>query len=171
MVAESFSIRQARSTEDLNIVRTLFKAYTDSLGIDLAFQSYDAELASLPGAYEDPAGALLLAADDDGTALGCMGVRRMPYENPDGDVCEMKRLYVTPAGRGKGVGRALVEAGSAAAKASGYTKMKLDTLATMGAAQALYRRCGFVETDPYYHNPHEGTVYMSRDLTPDIPNQ
>lgn len=171
MDAASFNIRQARSTDDLDIIRTLFKAYTNSLGIDLAFQSYATELASLPGAYEDPGGALLLAVDGNGTALGCVGVRRMPYENPDGDVCEMKRLYVTPAGRGKGVGRALVEAGSAAARASGYTKMKLDTLATMSAAQALYRACGFVETTPYYHNPHQGTVYMSRDLTRDLPGQ
>lgn len=157
-------VRQAESPEDLASITALFNAYTDWLGIDLSFQSYAAELASLPGAYARPLGSLLLAVDDTGTALGCFAVRRLPYNNPEGELCEAKRLFVSPEGRGKGIGQVLVEAGVAAARDAGYQEMKLDTLASMGSAQRLYKRFGFTETEAYYSNPHEGTIYMSLKL-------
>ena len=154
------TIRPIASAADLAAVRDLFSEYAASLGVDLGFQGFDAELASLPGAYVPPAGALLMA-DVAGEVLGCIALR--PLEPPA--VGEIKRLYVRPAGRGQGLGVALSRAILDCARASGYRLVRLDTLATMGEAQALYRRLGFREIPPYRHNPVPGTLFMELDLT------
>lgn len=144
---------------DLPAITQLFRAYAASLPIDLAYQGFEEELASLPGKYAPPRGALLIARDAEGAALGCAAMRPL-----DEDVCEMKRLYVAPEGRGAGLGRALAEAIIEAARGADYREMRLDTLASMTGAQALYRALGFVEIGPYYDTPVEGTVFMSLAL-------
>lgn len=144
---------------DLPAITQLFRAYAASLPIDLGYQGFDGELQSLPGKYAPPHGALLIARDGDGAALGCVAMR--PLEE---GVCEMKRLYVAPEGRGKGVGKQLALAIIEAARAAGYREMRLDTLNSMHGAQALYRALGFVEIGAYYDTPIEGTVFMSLTL-------
>lgn len=141
---------------------TLFQEYAAGLGVDLGYQGFPAELAGLPGLYAPPAGALLLASSGTGEALGCVGLR--PLEGHR--VAEMKRLYVRPAGRGLGLGEALVREIVAAAAARGYAEMRLDTLPQMTAAMALYRKLGFAEIPPYYPSPIAGTRYFARAVAP-----
>ena len=153
-------IAAATTPEDVATVVVLFRAYAASLAVDLAYQNFEAEMQAMPGAYAPPAGALLLARDTDGEPLGAVALRPMA----EAGRCEMKRLYVTPAGRGRGVGERLVSALAATAHAIGYREMWLDTLPDMVAAQALYRRLGFEVTAPYYVTPVAGTVFMRRLL-------
>jgi putative acetyltransferase len=141
---------------DLPAITSLFRAYAASLPIDLGYQGFDGELASLPGKYAPPTGALLIARDANGAALGCVAMRPLDERG----VCEMKRLYVAPAGRGQGLGRALAHAIIEAARAAGHREMRLDTLASMHEAQALYRALGFTEIAAYYDSPIENTVFM-----------
>jgi putative acetyltransferase len=152
-------IRPLAAPSDVNIARTLFAEYAASLEVDLAFQEFDAELAGLPGAYAPPAGALLLA-ERAGEVVGCVALR--PLEPPL--VGELKRLYVRPSARGQGAGAALATAILAWARAAGYERVRLDTLASMGPAQALYRQLGFREIAAYGHHPVPGTVFMELDL-------
>jgi GNAT superfamily N-acetyltransferase len=156
-----FQIRPVRSAADIEATTRLFEAYAASLGVDLAFQDFAAELASLPGKYAPPAGELLLARDSRGAPLGCVGLRPIA---PDG-CCEMKRLYVSPRGRGLGLGRALVEAVIGEAVRIGYREMRLDTLPFMAEAVALYRKIGFVPIEPYYDTPLAGTIFLGRSLS------
>jgi len=150
----------AQIPTDLPAITQLFRAYAASLPIDLGYQGFDGELASLPGKYAPPAGALLIARDASGAALGCVAMR--PLDEPG--VCEMKRLSVAPAGRSQGLGKHLARAIIDAARAAGHREMRLDTLATMHEAQALYRALGFVEIGAYYDTPIENTVFMSLKL-------
>ena len=158
----SFRLHPARSAEDIAAAATLFRAYADALDVDLCFQGFDDELATLPGKYAPPTGELLLALAPGGSALGCVALR--PLDAPG--LCEMKRLYVEDAARGQGVGRALIAAIIAAAAARGYVEMRLDSLPSMRAALALYRRFGFGPTEAYCVNPVPGTVYLARQLAP-----
>jgi ribosomal protein S18 acetylase RimI-like enzyme len=151
-------IRPATSAEEVETARRLFSEYADGLSVDLAFQSFDEELASLPGGYALPDGRLLLAWDG-AEATGCAALRRFADE-----VGEMKRLYVRPAWRGTGLGRALAEAIIAAARAIGYATLRLDTLPEMVAAQRLYRALGFREIAAYRANPVHGASYMELSL-------
>ena len=151
-------IRPAEFPRDLEVVRALFREYAGSLGVDLAFQGFEDELASLPGKYTPPMGRLMLAWHGD-TAVGCVALRPL-----DAAACEMKRLYVRPAARGERLGRKLAERICAEARAAGYTRICLDTLPTMAAAQALYRSLGFVPIEPYVFNPIAGTQFLARDL-------
>ena len=157
-----FRLAKVRQAEEIAAAATLFREYVDWLGIDLSFQGFEAELASLPGKYAPPIGELMLAHAPDGNVLGCVAMR--PLEGPA--VCEMKRLYVRPAARGRGIGVALVEAIIGCAEELDYQEMKLDTLAGMQEAFALYKRFGFSEIPAYYHNPVPGTVYLGKRLTP-----
>lgn len=154
------SIAPVRTPQDLADIATLFRAYAASLDIDLAYQDFADELAGLPGKYSPPPGALLIARDGDGAPLGCVALR--PMDDPAR--CEMKRLFVAPAGRGLGLGRRLVDALIGAARSRGYGEMWLDSLPSMAAAQALYRTMGFAPVDPYYATPVAGTVFMRRML-------
>ena len=138
----------------------LFAAYAASLPVDLGYQDFTAELAALPGKYAPPAGALILARLADGTAVGCVGLRSLTAEG----CCEMKRLYLTDAARGTGLGRALTLAIVARARAIGYRELRLDTLPSMAAAIALYRQLGFVEIAPYYAPTPPGTLFMALRL-------
>jgi putative acetyltransferase len=155
-----FSIAPALATADLPEIRRLFRAYAESLPVDLAYQDFEEELAGLPGKYAPPAGALLIARAADSRAVGCVAMRPIAGES----VCEMKRLYVVPQGRGGGLGGALITAIVEAARAAGYREMRLDTLPTMSAAQAMYARAGFREIAPYYPTPIEGTIFLALSL-------
>ncbi|MFN3743488.1 MAG: GNAT family N-acetyltransferase [Hyphomicrobiaceae bacterium] len=163
MPEAQFRISPVRSDEDLAAAVGLFRAYAASLGVDLAYQDFEGELASMPGKYAPPSGGLLLARSPDGTPLGCVALRAIA---PDG-CCEMKRLYVVPQARGTGLGRALVDEILELAVAIGYRELRLDTLPSMIDAQALYARLGFAPIDPYYETPIAGTVFMARALGQD----
>lgn len=137
--------------EDVDLARTLLREYADGLDVDLSFQDFDAELADPLGQNE-----LVLLAAQEG---GCVTLRRI-----DGETCEMKRLFVRPAMRQSGLGRALAEAVIAHARARGYERMLLDTLPTMTEARKLYESLGFRETEAYRFNPVEGTAYLELEL-------
>ncbi len=148
----------AEGAGDLGHVRELFLEYAATLDFDLCFQGFDGELAALPGAYGPPGGRLFLASVD-GRLAGGVGLRPL-----QADISEMKRLYVRPEFQGLGLGRRLAEATIEAAREIGYRRMRLDTISTMTAAQALYRSLGFTEIPPYYDNPIEGVVYFELKL-------
>lgn len=147
-------IRQASGAADVEVARALFVEYQKSLGISLCFQNFDAEVAGLPGAYAPPSGRLLLAFEGDVSA-GCVAIRRI-----EEGICELKRLWVRPAFRGTGLGRRLVEVILDEARSVGYRRVRLDTLPSMTAAQALYLSLGFVDIPPYNDHPIEGTRFM-----------
>ena len=138
--------------------RTLLVEYAESLRVDLSFQNFDDELSAFPQGYLPPTGALLVCYDEDALAGG-IAMRRL-----DDDTCEMKRLYVRPGFRGRGIGRALAVAVIDAAREAGYLRMRLDTLPSMDDAQALYGVLGFTEIAPYYENPVPGTRYLELAL-------
>ena len=146
----------------LDATRGVFVEYAQDLGIDLCFQNFDAELASLPGDYAAPAGALLLAFVG-GDLAGCGAFR--PLRDVDhANACEMKRLYVRPAFRRFGLGRQLAQQLIDLALQAGYSAMLLDTLDDMESARGLYATLGFVEVAPYYFNPIAGAHYLKVDL-------
>ena len=162
-VMNEFSLTEiirARSTDDIKHARELFKEYAAWLEIDLCFQNFDRELAELPGDYAPPEGRLLLAFDNEQLA-GCVALRKIG----DG-ICEMKRLFLRPVFRGKGLGRSLTDAIIREARVIGYKRLRLDTLPPkMNDAIALYRSLGFKEIEPYYPNPVPGARFMELDLT------
>lgn len=147
----------------LDEVRALFSEYADAIRIDLCFQNFTHELATLPGAYTPPRGRLLLARHEKVIAA-CAALRPI-----DAATCEMKRLYVRPAYRRRGIARRLSVTLLAAARDIGYRRVRLDTLASMTEAIALYRSLGFVETAPYYSNPLPGATFMALDLSAPLP--
>lgn len=164
----------AHAPEFIPTIRTLFREYEAWLGIDLCFQSFEEELAALPGAYAPPSGRLLLAVDStaaappqspaDGealsrSALGCICLRRISDE-----VCEMKRLFVRPTARGQKLGSRLAESLFTEARAAGYRRIRLDTLPKMSDAIRLYHSLGFTPIPPYYNSPIPGTLFLELSL-------
>jgi GNAT superfamily N-acetyltransferase len=143
---------------ELATVRELMRAYADSLPFDLGFQGFERELAELPGDYAPPRGALLVAHLGDRIG-GCVALRPLDEQS-----CEMKRLFVSPAARGAGLGRLLAEAVIAEGRRLGYTTMRLDTTPGMETAQTLYAQLGFREIPAYRHNPVEGTRFLELEL-------
>jgi len=151
-------IVQAQSEQDIAMVRALFTEYADSLGIDFYYQEFEQELAGLPGKYAPPAGILLIAREG-GEVVGCAALRKI-----DDGIGEMKRLYLRPAFRGKGVGRDLALTIIAEARKIGYGRLRLDTLPKLSEARKLYHSLGFKEIEPYAYNPIEGVVYFELTL-------
>jgi ribosomal protein S18 acetylase RimI-like enzyme len=157
-------IEQASTDDQIALARELFREYAKALSVDLCFQDFDRELRELPGKYAPPAGRLLLAYHDDKTTSvrlsGCGALRPLSAE-----ICEMKRLYVRPEFRGKGIGRALTLVLITAAQGIGYRAMRLDTLPQMREAHELYEKLGFREISAYCPNPVEGVRYLELDLS------
>ncbi|KAK5155960.1 hypothetical protein LTS14_005526 [Recurvomyces mirabilis] len=172
----TFTISPATSELDLQNIKKLFEAYAQSLGIDLTFQDFARELEGLPGKYSPPNGALLLArSNETAESIGCVALRPLPATQTSATtheatnvsrstISEMKRLYVSPAGRGTGVGKALAVRVVQEAKDLGFEAIRLDTLPSMEAARALYRALGFREIEAYYETPLEGTIFLELTL-------
>ena len=155
----AFRISEARWPADRATVEVLFRKYVASLAEDISFQNVDEELAGLPGKYARPGGVVLLAWD------GAEAAGAVAYRMFEPGVCEMKRLYIRPAFRGRGLGREIAEELIEHARAHGYRTMLLDTLASMASARALYRDLGFSAVAPYYENPLPGVAYMALELS------
>src|SRR5215472_5373387 len=157
--AKDFVFYQAESEHDISQAGELFLEYAEALGFSLCFQNFDQELANLPGDYAPPAGRLLLA-DYDGQLAACVALHKL-----EADICEMKRLYLRPQFRGKGLGRILADRIIADARQIGYKRMRLDTVEpVMEDAVAMYRKLGFKEIPAYRPNPNRGTLYMELEL-------
>ena len=155
----ALQIIQASSAAQIAQARELFLEYAKSLGFSLCFQNFDQELAGLPGDYAPPEGRLLLA-EYEGQLAGCVALHKL-----EPGICEMKRLYLRPQFRGKGLGRKLAEHLIGEARQMGYRRMRLDTVEpVMKDAVGMYRRLGFKEIAPYRKNPMAGTLYMEVDL-------
>ncbi len=158
-VVKILTFAQAKSLTQIAQARELFLEYAQSLGFSLCFQSFDKELAELPGEYAPPDGRLLLA-EYDGKLAACVALHKL-----GSGICEMKRLYLRPQFRGKGLGRALAERIIAEARPIGYHRMRLDTVEpVMRDAVAMYRKLGFSEIAPYRPNPIAGAIYMELEL-------
>lgn len=155
---DSIILVPVQSRVQVAIARELFREYADAIGIDLEYQGFTAELATLPSPYTPPHGTLLIAQIDNETA-GCVALRRL-----DDATGEMKRLYVRPAFRGHGLGKCLVEAVIQAARSAGYTALRLDTLASMETALGLYRKLGFIEISAYNSGYLPGTQFYELRL-------
>ena len=149
---------QADFEKHLPLIREIFEEYARSLGFDLHFQEFQKEVAELPGDYGPPEGRLILAMEDDKIA-GCVALRKL-----EEGVCEMKRLYVRPDYRGKGIGKELAKTIIEEARKIGYQRMRLDTVPFMTEAIALYQSFGFEEIEPYRYNPIEGAKFMELSL-------
>ena len=156
------SIRLATSPQDIEHARELMRNYARWTEIDLCFQNFEEELAALPGKYSAPEGGLWLAEIDGATSpVGVVAVRALA-----GSACELKRLWVEPGAKGTGIGRDLTRTAIAFARDAGYAEMKLDTLKNrMPAAIALYRSLGFVDAEPYTHNPEPDVLFMTLNLS------
>ncbi len=154
----SSEIAQATCADDFAAGKRLIEEYAAALGVDLCFQNFSEEIASLPTLYGPPHGCLLIARNNDELA-GCVALR-----SREATVCEMKRLYVRPPYRGAGLGRVLAESIIGRARKLGYARMVLDTLPSMTEAQSLYESLGFREVEGYYQNPLNGVRYLSLEL-------
>lgn len=162
MTAATAAIRHARGPHDIALARALIREYATWLGEDLCFQSFDKELADLPGSYAPPKGRLLLAGEGE-DAFGCIALHPLDEAQSVG---EIKRLWVQPRARGGNWGRRLTVRVIDEARAIGYRELKLDTLRRLTHACELYASLGFVECEPYYHNPIATVVYMRLPLEP-----
>ncbi len=160
--APRIELRRPTTEAELASAAAVFREYGASLDIDLCFQNFEDEIASLPGDYAPPAGQLLLAYVG-GELAGCGALRRFA-DADDANACEMKRLYVRPAYRRFGLGRLLAQALLDEARRAGYSAILLDTLDDMEAARELYASLGFVEIPPYYFNPIPGAHYLKAEL-------
>ena len=154
----------ARTGDDIETARALFRDYQRFLGVDLDFQGFAEELVTLPGRYAPPRGRLLLARDG-AHAAGVVALRSLEEEG----ACEMKRLFVRPAYRGQGWGRWLATQIIHEATALDYAVMRLDTLDTLERAMQLYETLGFQRCAPYYANPLPSVVYWERALSKPAP--
>lgn len=154
-------IKIVDGTSYLAEIKNLIVDYTKFLGRDLTFQNLDAELADLAEKYLPPEGRILCAKIPTGEIIGCVA-----YHRHNADRCEMKRLFVKENFRELHAGRLLISAIIDAAKADGYREMVLDTIQPLKGAIHLYKKFGFVETEPYYDNPFSDVIYMKKVLSP-----
>ena len=165
-MTKRIDIVSADTSAQIEAIRELFQEYAAALSFNLCFQSFEEELARLPGEYAPPSGALLLGLVDNQPA-GCVALHKLNGEMAGraADICEMKRLYVRPEFRGAGLGRRLIDAILRSATAIGYSRMRLDTIPSeMGMAVKMYQQLGFVEIARYRPNPIPGAKYMELDL-------
>lgn len=146
-------------SKELDSVRTLFREYQEFLDVSLCFQSFEDELAALPGKYSASKDGCLYLANSSDQIAGCVAFYRM-----NESTCELKRLFVRPQFHGRGLGRLLMERACEDAKRAGYETMVLDSLARLTAACKLYASLGFSEVAPYNENPHADVLYFSKQL-------
>lgn len=153
------TFKKATTTKEYEIAKGLFKKYAEDLRLDLSFQSFDSELEHLENQYGAPEGTLFLIFSNETRAIGCFGIRKF-----NGNVCELKRMFLEQAYRGKGLGGQMMEKAILEAKKLGYEKIRLDSLRSMKPAIALYKGFGFKEVEAYRFNPMEDAVYFEKDL-------
>ena len=146
------------TTDQFNDAISLFQEYANSLNISLAFQNFDEELNIINSMYGSPTGCLLLVYDNE-LPIACAAYRKIGE-----DICELKRMYIKPNYRRKGIGQEMMNILCTRAKLNGYSLMRLDTLDSMTPAIKLYSNNGFYTINAYYHNPNEGVVYMEKAL-------
>jgi ribosomal protein S18 acetylase RimI-like enzyme len=158
MFSSDIVFEQVVNQDQIAIVRTLFAEYAEDIDIDLEYQGFSAELASLPAPYAPPTGCLYIACSGS-AVVGCVAMKSLGNR-----IAEMKRLYVRPAYRSLGLGRRLVEAVIHAAQQAAYRELRLDTLASMAPARALYQRLGFQEIAPYSSTYHPDTCFYALRL-------
>lgn len=144
----------AWTEEDYREARTLLREYEAASEVDLCFQGFEEEFQTLEQMYGPPGGRFLLVRSGDAIAGG------VALRDLGGGICEMKRLYLRPGFRGRGLGRKCAERVVQEAREVGYARMRLDTLPSMPEAIALYRSMGFREIAPYTENPVEGALFM-----------
>ena len=150
--------KEACTQKDYLVATVLFNEYVEQLGIDLSFQNFNEELASLSIMYAKPHGVLIIATEEK-EPIGCFGIRKL-----EDSIGELKRMYIREQARGFGKGKQLLQNAIETAAQLGYSKMRLDTLATMGSAIHLYKQAGFYEMEPYRFNPMEGAKYFEIEL-------
>ena len=150
--------KKASSKEDYELGQSLFSAYAKDIGIDLSFQGFQNELQQLETQYGAPEGALFLIFDDT-APIGCFALRKLEPE-----ICELKRMYLEKHYRGKGIGKQMMQEALLEAKHLGYSKIRLDSIASMTSAIALYKTFGFKEIEAYRHNPFDDAVYFEKTL-------
>jgi len=153
-------LKEVTSTEAYLLAAQLFQEYAHDIGIDLEFQNFEAEISNLQHQYARPKGAIFIAYDHGHNAVGCVGVRKL-----ENSICELKRMYIKPEARGKGLGTLLVQKCIEIGIELGYSKIRLDTLASMYVAIHIYEKAGFYEIDSYRFNPFEEAVFYERILT------
>jgi len=160
MLPDDFSLRLAASPSDIAAVRELWREYWKSIDLPDDFQGFGEELKSLPGVYGADGGALLIAeSTPGGTPAGTIALRRLNQS-----AGEVKRLYLRPAFRGKGLGRYLLEQVIERARAIGYEALYADTLPSMKDALSLYERLGFTRVEAYAKHPTPGAIFMKLQL-------
>nr|WP_299339086.1 GNAT family N-acetyltransferase [Allomuricauda sp.] len=153
------TFKKAVSKEDFETGRVLFQKYAEGLGIDLAFQNFESELESISNQYGEPEGVLFLIFSTSQETIGCFGIRKFSE-----GICELKRMYLESRFRGQGIGKRMMEEALTAATDLNYAKIRLDSIAQMHAAIALYRQFGFYEVEPYRFNPFEDAIYFEKNL-------
>lgn len=148
------NVTRAETAEEIELARELFREYAQTPGVSECVAGFEQEVAGLPGRYK-----ILLLGFVDGAAMGCAALRAL-----EGDICEMKRLYVRAGARGTGLGKMLAETLMDEARGMGFRRMRLDTLPSMGAAHGLYRSLGFVEIGQYSEGAPAGALFFERNL-------
>ena len=154
----AIQVRPVLTSQDIDVIHHLFQQYADALGFDLAFQDFNMEMKELPGEYSPPRGRLYIAYWQEAVA-GCIALRPI-----DPQVGEMKRMYVRPEYRGKGIGSALAQTLINDARKIGYERIRLDTVPSMKIARHIYEGLGFKEIPAYRYNPLPGAIYMELEL-------
>ncbi|MEM1337362.1 MAG: GNAT family N-acetyltransferase [Bacteroidota bacterium] len=150
---------EVTSDSDYQIAVQLFREYAVDIGIDLEFQHFSKEIETIKSQYARPEGVLFIAHHNTHSVSGCVGIRAL-----EGEICELKRMYVKTEARGLGIGKHMLEKSIAMGKELGYQKMRLDTLSTMHTAIGLYKKMGFYEIKPYRFNPFSGAKYFEIGL-------
>jgi ribosomal protein S18 acetylase RimI-like enzyme len=152
-------LQTVQNSAQIAKIKILFKEYAVARKDDPALVDFPEEIKSLPGEYAPPAGSIIIAFYDRKLA-GCVALHKL-----DEKICEMKRLYVRPSFRKKGIGKFLIQGILNEAFDLGYIKMRLDSIPSMKTAQRLYESAGFYEIPDYRNNPNKGTKYFEIDLS------
>lgn len=156
---DHFTILEAQNKQHFQVGASLFREYADAIAVDLCFQGFEKELKELHLQYARPVGCLFLAKSIEGEFVGCTAIR-----NIDGTAAELKRMYVRPSARGKGLGFLLLKRALQVAEELQYEKIRLDTMPFMENAIKMYEKVGFYQIQAYRHNPHDEVRYYEKIL-------